>query len=397
LLKKILIFHLLFLSSVLLYQNCGAPLHNEATTSISFFSGSCEATLMNAFGSSYYKTFKAKCASCHSNGPGIGAFANPDFQTAFNAFNSMGRLRVERNFVNPAHQSGITGPENQSLIDRYSSIWTTAEESFTKCAQNSGQDVIPGLEMLTLHKSNATMVRNARSGNPWVKFEWDLENEMANSADRGKYLMIFSIEMHVAVMNGNLRGYEFRNPTVRLKPNATTPYRINKILFSINQNKLYDVTTFSQMSALIVSMSDFNIAPNSGVALAVHSPVLATDGFAIAFGKLQPESGTIGGGDTSGGSTTGTMEPPLPTSVTHTQLLSTNVDLNVFNRACTRCHSGNAPPAGLDLTNYTQARTAVAEIVNRMNDSNNPMPPSGMLSERDRDMVRIWQTGGAPQ
>ena len=384
----------------MLFQNCGAPLHQGVTASFTQFSGSCEAPLMNTFGNTYYQTFKTKCATCHQNGPGLGSFANTDFQTAYNAFNSLGRTRVERNLLNPAHQATVTGAMNQPLVDRSLAAWTKAEESFAKCAQDSGEDVIPGLEMLTLHKSDARIMQNARAGNPWVRLEWDLANEMAASADRGKYLMIFSIEVRVSVSGPVSRGYEFRNPTVRLKPNATTPYRISKILFSINQSKLYDVTTFSQLSALIISTTDFNLAPNAANALAVHSPVVATDSFAIAFGRLQTESGTVGGGTgggTTGGATTGGTPMPLPTTVTHTQLMSTDVNLNILNRACVSCHSGANPRAGLNLSNYTSARNAAALMVERMNDSLNPMPPTGMLSERDRDLVRIWQTGGTPQ
>ncbi len=359
---------------------------------------------MNAFGATYYQTFVRKCASCHKNGPGLGAFANADFQTAFYAFDSLGRTRVERNFLNPAHQPAVTGAMNKNIVERNVAVWKKAEESFANCARESGRDVIAGLEMVTLHKTNSTIVQRARTNDPWVRLEWDLANEMAASADRGKYLMIFSLEIRVSLNGTQMRGYEFRNPTVRLKNDATTAYRINQILFSINQNKLYDVTTFSQLNALVLSMTDFNLAPNASVALAVHSPVVASDSFAIAFGRLQTDSGTIGGGTgggtvggTSGGGTTGGGGIPLPTTVTHTQLLSTDVNLNVLNRACIRCHSGANPPAGLNLTNYAAARAAAGEMVTRMNDSTNPMPPTGMLSERDRDLVRIWQTGGAPQ
>lgn len=389
---------LLFLSSVVLYQNCGAPQHSNVTESFSLFSGSCESSLMNAFGATYYSTFKTKCATCHNTGPGIGLFANKNFQTAFNAFNSMGRLRVERNFLNPNHQAGITGPQNQPLVDRSLKTWSLAEDKFKECAKNAGEDMIPGTEALTVHKSNATILQRARSGNPWVRMDWDLENEMALGADRGKYLLNFSIEIRVAMMAGQMRGYEFRNPMVRLKANATVPYRISKVLFSINQSTLYDVTTYSQMSALVLSMNDFNIAPNAGLVLAVRSPVLATDSFAIAFGRIQTDSTVPIGGDPGGGNTTGGPDPvPLPTAVTHTQLMSTDVNLNVFRRACMNCHSGANPPQGLDITNFNLARARAALIVERMNDNNNPMPPSGMLSDRDRELVRIWQTGGANQ
>lgn len=353
---------------------------------------------MNAFGGTYYNTFKAKCATCHEKGPGIGFFASKNFQTAFNAFNSMGRIRVERNFLNPSHQAGITGPQNQALVDRSLAQWTRAEASFKECAKNAGEDMIPGAEILTVHKTNPLILQRAGTGNPWVRMDWDLENEMALGADRGKYLLNFSIEIRVAMMAGQRRGYEYRNPMVRLKANATVPYRISKILFSINQSTMYDVTTYSQMSALVLSMTDFNIAPNAGLVLAVRPSVAATDSFAIAFGKIQTESAIPIGGDPGGGGTTGGPTPlPLPTSVTHTQLTSTDVNLNVFRRVCMNCHSGANPPRGLDISNFNLANMRAALIVERMNDTNNPMPPSGLLSDRDRDLVRIWQTGGATQ
>ncbi len=388
----------LFIVSALLYQNCGAPNHSNITAQSVQFSGSCESSLMNAFGATYYPTFKARCATCHNTGPGLGLFASPDFQTSFTAFNSLGRARVERNFLNAAHQPGLTGPQNQALVDRSLQTWQTAEETFTRCAQDAGLDTVPGKEILTVSKANAMILQRANMGNnAWVRLEWDLENEMALGADRGKYLMVFSVEVRVAIANGSQRGYEFRNIVVRLKPNATTPYRISKIYFGLNQNVLYDVTTYSQMSALVLSMTDINLAPNASLALAAHSPIRATDAFSLAFGGITADSMTPIGGGTTGG-TTGGMDPiPLPATVTHTQLTSTNVDLGVFRRACFSCHSGANIRAGLDLSSYTGSRNLATEIVGRMNNSGNPMPPSGILSERDRDLVRIWQTGGTPQ
>lgn len=401
--KNVVWIVILFVASALLYQNCGAPIHSSITAQSVQFSGSCESSLMNAFGSTYYPTFKAQCASCHSSGPGLGYFANPDFQTAFTSFNSLGRARVERNFLNPGHQAGITGPQHQALVDRSLSAWQAAEQRFTDCAREAGIDTVPGQEILTVSKANATILQRANMGNnAWVRLEWDLENEMALGADRGKYLMVFSVEVRVAIANGAQRGYEFRNVVVRLKPGATTPYRISKIYFGLNQNVLYDVTTYSQMSALVLSMTDINLAPNASLALAVHSPVAATDAFSLAFGTITADSmtpigGGTGGGTTGGGTTGGMMPTPLPATVTHTQLTSTNVDLGVFRRACFNCHSGANIRAGLDLSNYTGSRNLATEIVGRMNNTGNPMPPSGILSERDRDLVRIWQTGGTPQ
>jgi hypothetical protein len=389
----------LLVSTFVLYQNCGEPLHNNVTSSGVLFSGSCEAPIMNAFSTHYYTVFKAKCATCHSTGPGLGAFANPDFQTAFNGFNSLGRTRVERNFLSPAHQAGITGSQNQPFVDRAAADWLKAEAEFKECAKTSGD--LTGTEFKTLHKANATIVTRATMANPWVRLEWDLENETANPADKGKYLMIASIEVRVALSAGNFMGYEFRNPTLRLKAAASKGYRFEKLHISINDLIVNDLTTYSQISGLILATTDVNLAPGAGFALALHSPVINTDSFALAFDKIEVDNGMTNGGTTGGGTTGGTsggtMPLPLPTSVTFTQLTSTDTSVNVFRRACLNCHNAGNMSGGLDLSNYTASRNAVAEIVSRMNNAGNPMPRSGLLSDRDRELVRIWQNGGTAQ
>lgn len=398
--KSVLAVGLLALS-LFLYQNCGVPLHTNVTESFSLLSGSCESNLMNAFGTTYYSAFKAKCSQCHQNGPGVGAFANKDFPTAFNGFMSLGRARVERNFLNPGHQPEITGDMNQPLVDRSQNVWTQAEAEFQKCSKDGGSTtVLPGSEIVTLGKINSTILQNATRSNSWVKLDYDLENEMTSPSNKGKFLLSFSIEVRVAMMNGQMRGYEFRNPTVRLKPTATTPFRLNKILISINQVILYDVTTYEDLSSLVVSMSDFNLAPNASLALAVRSSVKATDSFAIAFGSITQEMGPIGGdpggGTTGGGSTGGPTGPTLPASITHAELLSTNSNINVFRRICMNCHNSSNMNGGLDVTNYDSAKSKITIMLQRINDNTNPMPPTGLLNQFDRDLIDLWQKSGTP-
>lgn len=68
----------------------------------------------------------------------------------------------------------------------------------------------------------------------------------------------------------------------------------------------------------------------------------------------------------------------------------------IFENYCITCHSGNAASAGLRLDNYDDAR-AIAEtgkLISRINDADNPMPPSGLLPEAERKLIEQWVTGG---
>ncbi|HAP60145.1 MAG TPA: hypothetical protein DCR93_11835 [Cytophagales bacterium] len=63
---------------------------------------------------------------------------------------------------------------------------------------------------------------------------------------------------------------------------------------------------------------------------------------------------------------------------------------------CLTCHSGPAASAGLNLDNYTGVRTIgeTGRLVSRTNDSQSPMPPSGLMSEENRQKIQDWVNGG---
>lgn len=348
---------------------------------------------MNVFSTYYYPVFRSKCASCHEKGPGLGYFANSNFATAFDAFESLGRARVERNLLNPNHQAGLTGPQNLPLVNSVTEQWLAAENKYTTCAINTGQ--MTDVALTTIHRSNENIVARARQGNPWVRLEWDLQTETSTAAEKGLYLMIASIEVRVALVNDVARGYEFRNPTLRLKSTATKGYKFSNLSISINNSLAKDVTTYNQTSGIILSTSDVNLAPGASQALAIYSSVAATDTFALVYEKIEiGDFGTIGSGGTGGGPT----DPlPLPTRVTYSQLTSTDPTLNVISRACLNCHNAGTLRGGLDLSKYSIASSMANIMLTRVNDTLSPMPPSGMLNERDRELIRIWQTGGTPQ
>jgi hypothetical protein len=116
----------------------------------------------------------------------------------------------------------------------------------------------------------------------------------------------------------------------------------------------------------------------TAVGLAVLSPA---DVMTIVFDNVQ----------------VGNLLPVAPASVKFSDLISSNQQLGVFAQNCVSCHSGTAPSAGLNLTDYTQAKAKVATIQSRMNSSAAPMPPTGLLNAASRQVVDTWVSGGALQ
>lgn len=70
----------------------------------------------------------------------------------------------------------------------------------------------------------------------------------------------------------------------------------------------------------------------------------------------------------------------------------------VFNH-CVTCHGGAAPSANLDLTTYQNVRSSAENgtLLNRVEDSANPMPPNGLLSLEQRQAIAKWAEDGFPE
>ncbi len=88
---------------------------------------------------------------------------------------------------------------------------------------------------------------------------------------------------------------------------------------------------------------------------------------------------------------TGTT-PTLPDRIIK---YSPDIETIMFNH-CTTCHSGNAPSANVDLSTYQNVRfyTEQGNLIHRMNNTNNPMPPSGVLSIEQRQLLDKWILDG---
>lgn len=81
---------------------------------------------------------------------------------------------------------------------------------------------------------------------------------------------------------------------------------------------------------------------------------------------------------------------PTPTTITYNNTIK-----NLMSNNCTNCH-GNPPTnnAPISFTTYTQVKNNIDNIINRTNNSGNPMPPTGLMSSGNRDLLQQWKDDG---
>ena len=83
--------------------------------------------------------------------------------------------------------------------------------------------------------------------------------------------------------------------------------------------------------------------------------------------------------------------PPIVEKVTYDDDVEAIITAN-----CVGCHSGANANAGLQLTGYANVRAAAEQgnLLNRVNNGSNPMPPGGQLPPATRQIIDQWVTDG---
>ena len=68
----------------------------------------------------------------------------------------------------------------------------------------------------------------------------------------------------------------------------------------------------------------------------------------------------------------------------------------IISQNCITCHSGSNPNGNLRLENYNQVRNAseIGTLIQRINDTANPMPTSGLMSVSTRVLFDVWVNNG---
>ncbi|WP_143592151.1 hypothetical protein [Tenacibaculum holothuriorum] len=96
-----------------------------------------------------------------------------------------------------------------------------------------------------------------------------------------------------------------------------------------------------------------------------------------------------------------TAEIPVPDTVDPTPPGEAKVTYEkdvkdiIFNN-CLTCHSTVNPRAGLILVNYNQVKNSAqnGNLIARMNDAANPMPPNGKLVQSSLTLIDKWKADG---
>ena len=68
----------------------------------------------------------------------------------------------------------------------------------------------------------------------------------------------------------------------------------------------------------------------------------------------------------------------------------------IIDNNCISCHSATTPAAGLPLTTYAEVKSAVQNngLISRINNSSNPMPQGGLMSQTNRSTISDWEADG---
>jgi hypothetical protein len=77
----------------------------------------------------------------------------------------------------------------------------------------------------------------------------------------------------------------------------------------------------------------------------------------------------------------------------------TNALKPIFDNVCSNCHSGPFGSGGVDLSTYSGVLAHVVDgrIKDRITNTNNPMPPFGLLPQSKIDSILCWIDKGGPQ
>jgi len=67
----------------------------------------------------------------------------------------------------------------------------------------------------------------------------------------------------------------------------------------------------------------------------------------------------------------------------------------ILNNNCTACHGNpTTNSAPFSLTTFDEAKIRIDDIISRINNINNPMPPSGLMPQGLRDNIQKWKDDG---
>ena len=224
---------------VIVFNNCGETfmISNQASQKPidDDLNRTCEEKQLLQFEKTYYSFLRRNCVGCHiSGGIGNGNFADEDPTTAFKAFASRGYEKISAQALNDNHKPPFTGSQNAPEIEIIKPTWIRAESDFIQCLIDDGRP--PKVSEAAKLVSKAIPQPLAKT---FVTMTWNLETESSLKAP-----LIFTVEIRQAEVGGSVRGYEFRNPTLKLKESSLAHYRVRALALYFNEQLHRDVSTY---------------------------------------------------------------------------------------------------------------------------------------------------------
>jgi mono/diheme cytochrome c family protein len=375
-------------SAVIIFQNCGRigfqAQKGGAFGSVGIASEACEGMLKQTYSQTYFPILSVNCNACHSGGHG-----STNLDISFQGFQSKGMTMINYKATNPHGDNGLNLSSELATIKE---DWDVGQAQYMECLSSADSGGTSGGKL----KVNGKPVPDiATTGvpaqqNAWKTVEWDLETEVP-PARQGQFRAMLKIEARLALNGMEIVGMDFRNPMMKLKSAGNGQYmKVNGLNIYIDKLMMSNVTMYTGVSATVIDTNYLALAPGSGVALAYMPDINVSMPVAIELTDVQ-----FTGND---GTTTTTMPGGgAGEKISWTQLTSNDATVNVFRRRCYTCHQGGNSQKGLDLSNYANSAGKATEILGRVNNAGSPMPPSGLLSNTERDLIGRWVNNGAPQ
>lgn len=237
------------ISAVLLigYNNCGKSKKDDSQSSEGFqqqlSAEPCENQLMMFFDRSYHSFLKTNCASCHSNGPGKGQFANNDVTVAYKDFMQVGYSKVSSNAISDGHNPPYSGSHHTQTINDLRVTWVQALSEYDICKGGTGS-VDDTLSLKDrAHFALPKIKVPALNDNEEKRIEYNLASDiMALKGDNIPNLagakMSFMIRKEV---KGTLKYYAVHSPRIY---NGQDDIHIKGIFTKINGRYIQHSTNF---------------------------------------------------------------------------------------------------------------------------------------------------------
>lgn len=333
------------------FTNCGPGFQTSESLDLASLGSlsKCEQELYQAFSAKIHPFTAKNCAGCHNvNGASNVFFAQPNKISAFKAFLLPGFDKFQTYALNPGHVSGITGTQNQSVIDEAESLWANAEGS-AACQSQNGSDEF---EVLT----DAVPI-NATATNKTIL--WNLWTQVAKGTIRSGATI--QINARVVTPAGSVPTYYLSSPVLKTSTEGLT---IKRISVYINGEEFIEGTTFHAVDKYIApsTTTTVSLSPNT---LLIQFPNLnpAQDTIALKIGYLNV-------GDSAGGDDGGEGGGP-PTS---------GPGVMLYSQHCASCH-------GI-LTSSSKRGRSATQIQNAINTRSQMMSLSFLTPQQVSDIAR---------